>query len=258
MLVGVSVPVLVALVAGTVFFVLPHLRSSHAADANPNCTLIVPANPLSAQGLATPYQLVATDPANGPCNEANINQTAFVQGAVIDPATGQISIYNPVVVDQGTQPAVAPTPPQLPPNAVVALWFGFNGNNLTLQGTNGSLQQGRCVNGIQGSIFGQFAYCNAPLFFAVANFEIRLGRLHVPALGTGTDGKTCMSTRDFGLIDQDQSDNLTTSYLVNANGQTAQATAANAAAMPNATKLSNGSDEGLLAAFVDPALGCTP
>jgi hypothetical protein len=29
--------------------------------------------------------------------------------------------------------------PQLPANGVVALWFGFNGNNLTLQGTRGSL-----------------------------------------------------------------------------------------------------------------------
>src|SRR5581483_8684579 len=61
-----------------------HLLTARSAgdDAavNPNCTLIVPANPLSAQGLATPYQLTATDPANGPCNEANNNQTAFVQG----------------------------------------------------------------------------------------------------------------------------------------------------------------------------------
>src|SRR5579884_3964823 len=258
MLVGVSVPVLVALVAGTVFFVLPHLRSSHAADANPNCTLIVPANPLSAQGLATPYQLVATDPANGPCNEANINQTAFVQGAVIDPATGQISIYNPVVVDQGTQPAVAPTPPQLPPNAVVALWFGFNGNNLTLQGTNGSLQQGRCVNGIQGSIFGQFAYCNAPAFFRAANSAIAAGHLTPPQLGRAKDGLTCPTVRDFSVVDQDQSDNVTAAYLVNGNGQIAQMTAANQAALANAQVLTNGSDNGLLDNFIDPALGCTP
>ncbi len=39
-----------------------------ATTDNMNCTLIVPANPLSAQGLATPYQLTATNPANGPCN----------------------------------------------------------------------------------------------------------------------------------------------------------------------------------------------
>src|SRR5690242_7104655 len=112
MLFGLSVPVVLTLIA-TGVFVLPHLRT-HAAALNPDCALIVPANPLSAQGLATPYQLVATNPDNGPCNEANTTQAAFVQGAVLDPATGQVSVYNPLVVDQGTQPAVSPMPPQLP------------------------------------------------------------------------------------------------------------------------------------------------
>ena len=46
------------------------------ANPNPNCTLIVPANPLTAAGLATPYQLTATNAGNGPCNEANANQSA--------------------------------------------------------------------------------------------------------------------------------------------------------------------------------------
>ena len=65
--------------------------AADAAAPNANCTIIVPANPLSAQGLATPYQLTATDPAAGPCNEANCAQTAFVQGAIVNPATGTIS-----------------------------------------------------------------------------------------------------------------------------------------------------------------------
>jgi len=46
------------------------LTGRTAADAPPavdmHCTLIVPANPLSPQGLATLYQLTATDPAAGP------------------------------------------------------------------------------------------------------------------------------------------------------------------------------------------------
>src|SRR5947209_20494342 len=61
-----------------------------------NCTLTVPANPLTAQGLATPYVL------GGGCDEANKMQAAFVQGAVIDPA-GNISVYNPLVVNQDQQ-----------------------------------------------------------------------------------------------------------------------------------------------------------
>src|SRR5258708_20230352 len=111
---------------------------------NMDCTLIVPTNPLSAQGLATPYQLTAANPANGLCHESNKAQAAFVQGAIIDPATGTISIYNPLVVDQGTKPAVQPQPPfggQIPQGDIVALWFGSNANTLTLQESNATLPQ---------------------------------------------------------------------------------------------------------------------
>jgi hypothetical protein len=256
MLIGLSVPVVLTLIVSTVF-ILPHL-GSHAAAVNGDCTLIVPSKPLSAQGLATPYQLVATDPANGPCNESNKMQAAFVQGAVIDPATGKISIYNPLVIDQGTPPAAAPVVAQLPANGVVALWFGFNGNNLTLQNTNGSLRQGRCVNGVNGSIFGQFAYCNAPAFFRAANRAMQAGLLTAPPLGMANDGKVCPSVRDFGVVDMDQSDNVVTSYLVTANGHTAQMTTANMAALQTMQTQVNGSDNRLLAVAMDGALGCTP
>src|SRR5579883_2238642 len=128
MLVGVVVSVVVGLI-GAVVFILPHI-GTHAAAVNMDCTLIVPANPLTAQGLATPYQLVATNAGNGPCNEANANQSAFVQAAILNPATGQISAYEPLVIDQGTQPAAAPVVPQLPQNAVVGIWFGFNATTL--------------------------------------------------------------------------------------------------------------------------------
>jgi hypothetical protein len=333
-----------------------------ATTDNMNCTLIVPANPLSAQGLATPYQLTATNPADGPCNEANANQSAFVQAAVIDPATGQISVYNPLVIDQGTTPAAAPVAPTLPANGVVGIWFGFNGNTLSLVGADqvgattaaasatptlaatataaaaatplvtataapaaaaptataapaaaaaptataaptaavattaaagtttssvtapavtgttppaatdtpaasgtpdAILQGANCIAGenIAGqgfSSFTQVAACNAVQFFASANTAIRSGLLTVPSPGTATDGQPCLTTRNFGIIDQDQSDNVTTKYLANGNGQTAQDNAANTAALAGATTLFNGSDNGLIDAFVDPALGCTP
>jgi hypothetical protein len=256
MLVGLSVPVVLALIASAAF-ILPRL-ASHAAAVNGDCTLIVPSKPLSVQGLAAPYQLVATDPANGPCNESNKAQAAFVQGAVIDTATGQISIYNPLVIDQGTRPAAVPVVPKLPANGVVALWFGFNGNNLTLQDTNGSLKQGRCINGANGSIFGQFAYCNAPAFFRAANQAMQAGLLNAPPLGKANDGKPCPSVRDFGVVDMDQSDNVVTTYLVTANGQTAQMTTANMGALGAAQTQVNGSDNRLLAVALDGALGCTP
>lgn len=113
-----------------------------------------------------------------------MNQSAFVQGSILDPATGAVSLYDPLVIDQGTQPAIVPTAPQLPANAVVGLWFGFQGTNLTLQDTMGSLQQGVCVNGAASSVFGQFAYCNAPAFFQSANQAIQNGLLQVAAPGT--------------------------------------------------------------------------
>jgi hypothetical protein len=461
-----SLAVVAAAVGAT--HVLTAQTAANAAAPNANCTLIVPANPLSAQGLATPYQLTATDPAAGPCNEANSAQTAFVQGAIINPATGTISIYDPLVVDAGTQAAVTPTVPTLPAGAVVGLWFGYNGNTLTLAGADqaqsllnpsasatptgatptttpsttqsqaqvtpatsasgtatatstpaatstatatptstatstattpgqntaaqttsatqaafvtgstqraglevtgsaplppagsgsdagydatltriaaaGSsagqsagqagnppryhrpspsasasasastststststpastpatvtasasatsstgtgtgtptdppaagdvpaasgtpdaiLQQASCVAGedINGqfSSFTQVGACNAPAFFAAANTAIRAGKLTVPRPGIARDGQRCLTTRSFALIDQDQSDNVTTEYLAEPNGTTAQDTAANRQGLNGSSVLFNGSDNGLLDLFVDPALGCSP
>jgi hypothetical protein len=237
-----------------------HARLSATATPNPNCTLIVPANPLSAAGLATPYQLTATDPAAGPCSETTAVQTAFVQGAIMAP-NGQLTLYNPLVITKGSTPGATPAAAQVPAGSVVGLWFGFNGTNLTLQSAAGAntLAQGNCVNGLPGSIFGQFSYCNAPAFFQAANTAIKNNQLQVPPLGTATDGMACPTTRDFSVVDQDQSDNVTTHYLANGNGQTAQPNAAAVAALgANTTDLANGSDNLLLTAFIDPTLGCTP
>ena len=93
----------------------------------------------------------------------------------------------------------------------------------------------------------------------MANAEIARGILRIPAIGTGKDGKACQTTRDFALIDQDQSDNAVAHYLFNPDtGQTSQATAASQASLPQDTLETNGSDNGLLDSFIDPALGCTP
>jgi len=233
-----------------------------AAPANPNmnCTLIVPSYPLTAQGLATPYQLVGTNArADGPCNESTATQSAFVQAAIIDTSTGQISIYHPLVIDQGTKPAVAPIMPKLPQNAVVALWFGFNGGTLTLQGAfANTLANAKCVNGSQGSPFTQVGYCNAPNFFQAADKALANGQLTIPAVGTATDGQPCPTLRSFFIVDQDQSDNLTTKYLLTTGGKIAQYNAANVANLKGATPILNPGDNILFAGFIDPALGCKP
>ncbi len=228
---------------------------------NPNCTIIVPNAPLSAVGLATPYELTATNPMDGACHETDPNSSAFVQAAILDPTTGQISIYNPLVIDQNSMPAVAPVPPTLPGNAIVALWFGFNGTNLVQQGAKPGVLEANangCVNGLPSNVFGQFSYCNAPAFFKAANQAIRRGKLRVPPLGIAVDGLPCPSVRDFFVVDQDQSDNLPVTYLISAGGQLAQKTATNAMALPGATTLGNPSDNGLVDRFLDPDLGCVP
>ena len=241
----------------------PAAAAAAAAVAvpNPNCSLIVPRHALSASGLATPFELVATDPNGGPCNEANTAQSAFVEAAVFDPANGQISIYHPLVIDKGTKPAAAPVVPKLPANATVALWIGFNGNNLTLVASSSDtdvLQDAHCVNGTPGSIFTQVSYCNAPAFFNLANNAANNGQLKVPALATAKDGKTCPTVRNFSIVDQDQSDNVDTMYLATANGTIAQKTKANTAALQGATPILNPGDNSLLGYFVLPALGCSP
>ncbi|HEX8936429.1 MAG TPA: hypothetical protein VF788_20085, partial [Pseudonocardiaceae bacterium] len=153
-------------------------------NPNPNCTLIVPDAPFTAQGLATPYQLFATNRRQGQCREANDNQSAFVEATIINPATGALSIYRPLVIDRGTRPGAPPVMPKLPAGSVVGLWFGFQGTTLTLRGATAG-----CVNGLPGSPFGQFAYCGAPEFFRAANAAIRAGKLKVPPVGTARDGQ---------------------------------------------------------------------
>jgi hypothetical protein len=230
-----------------------HQQQAAAAD-EVNCFLVVPFNPLSGQGLATPWVLGGQGAQAQNCKMSNAaNAGAYVNGTIFDPATGNLSAYDPLVITRGTQPAVAPTPPTLPPGAVVGLDVGFNGNNLTLVGPG--VFQGNCVNGVRGSIFGQVSFCNDVAFFQAVNGA---HRTPIPALGTASDGKPCPTTRDFSVVDQDQSDNVTSTYLVTGNGQTAQNTAANRAALAGSNPNANGSDNRLLDNFVDPALGCTP
>src|SRR6478736_2269257 len=226
-------------------------QNADEAAASTNCTVSVPANPLTAQGLASPWVL-----GDG-CTWANGGtEGVFIDATILSPA-GQLEVYDPLVINQGTTPAVAPTPPTIAAGSQVILSVGFNGNALALVGQGA--QQGNCIDAFGNSLINQTPQCNAANFYRLANAEIARGTLTVPPAGTGQDGQACQTTRDFALIDQDQSDNAVASYLFDpATGQSAQATAANAGAMANATVEQNGSDNGLLDKFVDPALGCTP
>ncbi len=224
--------------------------AAEAADST-NCTVSVPAHPLSAKGLATPWVL-----GDGCTWENGDTEGVFIDATILAP-NGQLTVYNPLVITQGTTPEVAPAPPTIARGSQVILSVGYNGNALAVVGPG--VRQGRCIDALGNSLIDQTPQCNAANFYRMANFEIARGILKIPAIGRGKDGQACQTTRDFALIDQDQSDNAVAHYLFNPNtGQTTQATAANQASLPGDTLETNGSDNGLLDSFVDPALGCTP
>src|ERR1700685_1062507 len=76
------------------------------------CDIIVPAHPLTAKGLATPYQRpgpAGGSPAATGCQMINsVNLGAYVQATILDTQTGALYVYNPLVVTQGTTPGGAP------------------------------------------------------------------------------------------------------------------------------------------------------
>jgi len=148
--------------------------------------------------------------------------------------------------------------PRIPRGSRVIIDFGFNGTNLLLTGPGAVQGSSGCVDALGQSVIGQVSACGAVPFYNLANQLIARHILRVPRAGTAQDGQPCQTTRDFALIDQDQSDNVYSMYLLTANGQTAQATKANKARMANAQLVSNGSDNALLGYFVDPANGCKP
>ena len=274
--------VTVGIVVGASSHGTPKLRSTAASGntgvssttVEDTCDIIVPAHPLTAKGLATPYQL--TGPAGGSaaatgCQMSNsVNLGAFVQATILDTQTGKLYVYNPLVITAGTTPAVKPVVPKLPKHAVVTIDFGFNGTFLLQKGaTPGALSEGQCTDGTPGSPFGQVSFCNGINFFNAAFQLERAGRLSIPSAGTARNivpsggalgtGRQCPTVRNFDMVDQDQSDNVTSKYLFDAaTGQTAQDTASNAGNLQGSTLLLNGSDNTLLDRFMDPVLGCTP
>jgi hypothetical protein len=224
----------------------------------------VPANPLSAKGLSTPYQLTGADgqsPEDSGCTMANAGALgAFVQATILNLSTGALENYEPLVITKGTTPAAPPVVPTLPANSIVTIDFGFNGTDLTQVGaTRRALRRGSCLDGLNGSVFGQVSFCNGTAFFQAAQQLEAQGKLVVPSAGTSpVTGKPCPTTRDFTIVDQDPSDNVTSRYLLTDSGQTAQNNPQNTSALPGATVISNGSDNALLDSFVDPAIGCKP
>ena len=245
--------------------------------SNTTCDIIVPANPLSAQGLATPYQLTGPGgmtPAQSGCEMSNAAKLgAFVQATILDPATGTLSVYEPLVVTQGTRPdtpGLKLNPPVIPADAVVTIDFEFNGTHLVQVGaTPTTLADAHCVSGQAGSAFGQTSFCNGVNFFNAVQQAERKGFLKVPSPGTsnaivpsGGDlgtGRSCPVISNFEVAGLDPGESVTTTYLLNPlTGQTAQDNTTSLSYIAGATLLHGNSASAVLDQYVDPILGCTP
>jgi hypothetical protein len=246
-------------------------------NSNTTCDIIVPANPLSAQGLATPYRLTGPNgmtPTQSGCEMSNgAKLGAFVQATILDPATGALSVYEPLVVTQGTRPdtpGMKLSPPVIPADAVVTIDFGFNGTDLVQVGaTPTTLADAHCVNGQAGSAFGQTSFCNGANFFNAVQQAERKGLLKVPSPGTSNSivpsggvlgtGRSCPVVRNFEVAGLDPGESVTTTYLLNPlTGQTAQNNSTSRGYLAGATLLHNNSANAVLDQYVDPILGCTP
>src|SRR6185437_9346026 len=86
-----------------------------SSAVNTTCDIVIPAHPLTAKGLATPFLLTGpagTSPAASGCQMINsLLLGAFVQANILDPATGKLYVYNRLVITKGTKPAAKPVVP---------------------------------------------------------------------------------------------------------------------------------------------------
>jgi len=256
---------------------LPGGAQAGSANSNTTCDIIVPANPLSAQGLATPYQLTGpngTTPAQSGCEMSNgAKLGAFVQATILDPATGTLSVYEPLVITRGTKPDTPSTrldPPVIPADAVVTIDFGFNGTDLVQVGaTATTLAAARCVHGAAGPAFGQASSCNGTTFFNAVRQAERKGLLKVPSPGTSSaivasggdlgTGRSCPVISNFEVAGLAPGESVTTSYLLNPlTGQTAPDSTTYLGYIAGATLLHGNSANAVLDQYIDPILGCAP
>ncbi|KAF9436995.1 hypothetical protein BGZ76_002305 [Entomortierella beljakovae] len=233
----------------TLTIILALTKDIYAQTSAENCILELPSDPLTAQGLATPFIL-----KKGNCDQTNPKQRVFVEATVFDPDTKTFGVYHPLVINEGTQPAVKPIVPSLHKDAVVGLWFRTNSNSITLAG---GIQT--CVNGgSNAGDFGQTAFCNAETFFSAVRDADKGQGVIIPPVGNDITGKPCPTARFFGVVDHDPSNNIITTYLQSNEGLFAQDTKVNREALDRFSEISSESINALTSDLLNAALGCTP
>ena len=230
------------------------------------CTLEVPDDPLNT-GLFKPWFLGTDTDSPDNCTQINVGTSVFVESTILDINTGKLFVYNPLVIDKGDVPAASPLVGNLPVSYVAIINIGSNGESVrlvtnpisnfyTYSNFKDSLEHGNCVNGFQNSIFGQVVYCNAINFFAKVNELIASNLIKVPPILNSTLGDTCPTTRSFAIVDQDQSDNINTQYIITTDMKIAQDYPINNQNLNVSMRITNPSDNRLITDFVNKAIGC--
>ena len=85
-----------------------------------DCFLEVPEDPLN-KGLFQPWLLSTNPISDVNCTQTNTDSAVFVEATILDIDTGKFFVYNPLVIDYGTEPAVFPANGTLPNNNVVII-----------------------------------------------------------------------------------------------------------------------------------------
>jgi hypothetical protein len=199
----------------------------------------------------TPYVLI------GPtyCNEANSVNSRFVHAVVVNNVTGDMFVYNPLVITQGSPLAATPTPVNFTSgDSVVGIWMTSNSPNLLFYNSSG-VMNGRCVSGTSGSPFGSFAFCNVDRFWMTVNTLVQQGKITLPPLEFAVDGLPCPTLYDF-LIAGPGVD-IPTTYLVTNLNAVIQKTQNNMKMFNIKQEISNGWGNLRLLSFLNPAIRCT-
>ena len=225
-----------------------------------DCLLEVPNDPLNT-GLFKPWYVSTNSNSLLPCSQTIPDSAVFVEATILDIDNGKLYVYYPLVVDNGKSIDIPIITSVLPINNIVTIYIGANSDSVTLLSSaysSVSLDQGNCVNGIKNSIFGQVAYCNAVNFYEKVNLLIKQGLIIVPPLKNSFLGDICPTVRSFSVIDQDQSDNVLSSYILTTDMKVAQDYTIYKNKLNILKLVKNGSDNALLSNFIYKAIGCEP
>ena len=243
-----------------IIFKLFILFGSYLIVQSQDCLLTVPNDPLNT-GLFKPWFLSTNIISQSNCSQLIDGSEVFVEATIFDIDNNKFFVYNPLVLDINTEPAIFPDITSLPLNNIVIIHIGINGNTITflptIKDNISSLDSGNCINGLPNdSVFGQFAYCNGVNFFQIVNKHINTGLLTIPPILNSKLGDICPTIRSFTIVDQDQSDNVLSQYIITEDLKVVQDTPFNRNCLKVLKIISNGSDNRLLSNFINPAIGC--